>query len=60
MYFHVTFKHMIHPHRSRHTVALQATSGHPSLDVIRRYLMIVQADLASAYDTASTVANWKL
>jgi integrase/recombinase XerD len=62
-----------HPHRFRHTFAiqflrnngtnifaLQAALGHTSLDMVKKYLAIIQADLDTAYETASPVANWKL
>ncbi len=62
-----------HPHRFRHTFAiqflrnngtnifaLQAALGHTSLDMVKKYLSIIQADLDTAYETASPVANWKL
>jgi hypothetical protein len=39
--------------------ALQAALAHTSLDMVKRYLAIIQADLESAYHTASPVANWR-
>lgn len=62
----------VHPHRFRHTFAieflrnggniymLQQMLGHTSLDMVRRYLHIVQSDLESAHQQASPVANWRL
>jgi len=61
-----------HPHRFRHTFAiqflrnggniyaLQAALGHTSLDMVRKYLQIVQADLDAVHESASPVANWRL
>jgi site-specific recombinase XerD len=62
-----------HPHRFRHTFAiqflrnngtnifaLQAALGYTSLDMVKKYLSIIQADPDTAYETASPVANWKL
>jgi hypothetical protein len=39
---------------------LQIMLGHSSLDMVRRYLMIVQADIDSQHKSASPVANWRL
>lgn len=61
-----------HPHKFRHTFAinflknggnlyaLQATLGHTTLDMCKRYLAISQADTEEAHKLASPVANWKL
>ncbi len=61
-----------HPHKFRHTFAitflrnggnvyvLQQMLGHTSLDMVRRYLHIVEADLDAAHRVASPVANWRL
>lgn len=61
-----------HPHRLRHTFAiqflrnrgnvysLQAALGHSSLDMVKRYLEISQADLESDMDRASPVEGWGL
>ena len=61
-----------HPHRFRHTFAitylrnggsiyeLQAMLGHASLDMVKHYLDIAQADVDRAHHLASPVANWRL
>jgi len=62
----------VHPHRFRHTFAvnylrnggnaygLQSSLGHESLEMVKKYLQIVQADLDNAHRQASPVANWQL
>lgn len=64
--------HDCHPHRFRHTFAieylrnggntraLQEALGHETLEMIRTYTRIAEADLANAHQVASPVEHWRL
>jgi site-specific recombinase XerD len=62
----------VHPHRFRHTFAiqflrnggnmyvLQMLLGHSTLEMCRKYLLLAQTDADETHKRASPVSNWRL
>ncbi len=62
----------VHSHRFRHTFAinfwrnggnayaLQMVLGHSTIEMVKRYLALAQADVEAAHRQASPVASWRL
>ena len=48
------------PGLGRNIFARKRMLGHSTLDMVNRYLKIVQADVKRAHQTASPQANWGL
>jgi len=66
------FRYAAHPHRFRHTFAinflrnggdaysLQEILGHTSMDTVNIYLKIANTDLLAAHQRASPIKHWGL